>query len=209
MISDINALRKLFIKPTNKYRHLTMMHGFVPRERFSWEFDKKIVSDNDSQSYRDIIKSRLDQLAEWGFGGVVANVTPPNYLEDEDHWKVFAAGVEETAKAGMRMWIYDEDGYPSGAAGGLALRDHPEYEAQALICMQESFGAGKVEFRPPNGWLYCVRAEITINGKEQPDDITSKVCSDGYIRFDSPENCIITRFDARSAFEGTHATKNV
>lgn len=32
----------------------------------------------------------------------------------------------------MVVWIYDEKGYPSGSAGGLVLRNNPEYEAQEL-----------------------------------------------------------------------------
>jgi hypothetical protein len=32
----------------------------------------------------------------------------------------------------MPVWIYDERGYPSGAAGGLVLRRHPEVEAVVL-----------------------------------------------------------------------------
>ena len=30
------------------------------------------------------------------------------------------------------MWIYDEDGFPSGAAGGQVLADYPEGEALGL-----------------------------------------------------------------------------
>jgi len=32
----------------------------------------------------------------------------------------------------MVVWIYDEDGYPSGAAGGLVLEKNPKFEALAL-----------------------------------------------------------------------------
>ena len=32
----------------------------------------------------------------------------------------------------MVVWIYDEKGYPSGAAGGLVLKENPEYEATEL-----------------------------------------------------------------------------
>jgi hypothetical protein len=33
---------------------------------------------------------------------------------------------------GLRVWIYDEDGYPSGAAGGLVLKESHDFEALAL-----------------------------------------------------------------------------
>ena len=35
-------------------------------------------------------------------------------------------------KLGMVVWIYDEQGYPSGAAGGLVLAENPDFEATEL-----------------------------------------------------------------------------
>jgi hypothetical protein len=32
-------------------------------------------------------------------------------------------------------------------AGGIVLRDHPEYEAQALVRMEQECGAGEIEMR--------------------------------------------------------------
>ncbi len=32
----------------------------------------------------------------------------------------------------MVVWIYDEEGYPSGAAGGLVLQENPAFEALEL-----------------------------------------------------------------------------
>jgi hypothetical protein len=67
-----------------------------------------------------------------GLGGVVTNVPFQDYLESEENWKQFAANVEALAKQGMVVWLYDEKGYPSGAAGGLVLKEHPEYQAMEL-----------------------------------------------------------------------------
>lgn len=67
-----------------------------------------------------------------GLGGVVCNVSFQHYLESEPAWKALVSAVEACRKLGLVAWIYDEAGYPSGAAGGLVLRDHPEYEALEL-----------------------------------------------------------------------------
>lgn len=40
--------------------------------------------------------------------------------------------VDEAEKLGMTAWLYDEDPFPSGAAGGRILMDHPEYAARGL-----------------------------------------------------------------------------
>ena len=46
-------------------------------------------------------------------------------MQSEEHWKTLIAGVEQCQQLGMVVWLYDEDGYPSGAAGGLVLAENP------------------------------------------------------------------------------------
>ena len=194
MSSSISSLREEFSHPSNAYRHLCIIHGF-PR-------------DDSSSDLEEPIRKKLSELAQIGFGGVVANVGPDNYLESEKEWGIFAAGFKVAKDLDFRLWIYDEHGYPSGSAGGLVLRDHPEYEAQALVKVQATFETGHVRFRPPTGWLYCVAVQMITDGSEEVRDISSSVSPDGFIELDTPSKCTIIRFDARRAFEGTHATRN-
>lgn len=67
-----------------------------------------------------------------GRGGLVCNVAFQDYLESETHWEVLIQTIEQCARVGMPVWIYDEKGYPSGAAGGLVLKGHPDFEALVL-----------------------------------------------------------------------------
>jgi hypothetical protein len=67
--------------------------------------------------------------ADLGLGGLVCNVDFREYLQSEEHWKTLVAGVESCAALGMVVWLYDEEGYPSGAAGGLVLKENPAFEA--------------------------------------------------------------------------------
>jgi len=78
------------------------------------------------------VSGLLRRHPERGMGGVVCNVAPKDYLRSEESWRTLVAGVEYCRRQGLVVWIYDEEGYPSGGAGGLVLREHPEYEAQAL-----------------------------------------------------------------------------
>ncbi|MCF7734376.1 MAG: hypothetical protein K9N23_22025, partial [Akkermansiaceae bacterium] len=71
----------------------------------------------------------IASLERQGFGGVVCNLSFDQYLESEPKWEAFTRAVRTAKHAGMAMWLYDERGYPSGNAGGLTLRDHPEWEA--------------------------------------------------------------------------------
>ena len=68
-----------------------------------------------------------------GLGGIVCNVGPKDYLYNEDDWTRFVDAVKSARQLGLRVWIYDEDGYPSPEAGGVVLRGHPELESIALV----------------------------------------------------------------------------
>ena len=84
----------------------------------------------------------LDQnaarLKNCGLGGIVINVHSPNYLRNEEQWTKFVDSVKAAKAAGLRIWIYDEDGYPSLGAGGVVLDGHPELESLALVYDKES-----------------------------------------------------------------------
>ncbi len=68
-----------------------------------------------------------------GLGGIVCNVGSNNYLYNDEEWTRFIDAVKSARQLGLRVWIYDEDGYPSPEAGGVVLRGHPELECQALV----------------------------------------------------------------------------
>jgi hypothetical protein len=69
---------------------------------------------------------------EQGLGGVVCNVAFDEYLRSERNWQTLLAAVRQSEQLGLVVWLYDEHGYPSGAAGGLVLAENPQYEAQEL-----------------------------------------------------------------------------
>lgn len=74
----------------------------------------------------------MKKLKELGLGGIVCNVNFDKYLVSQTHWDTLVRAVEACSEVGLIVWIYDEDGYPSGAAGGLVLKQNPAFEALAL-----------------------------------------------------------------------------
>jgi hypothetical protein len=88
----------------------------------------------------DAISNRVHELLGAGVGGLVVNVSLENYLRNEKAWDVLQRGVRIAHEAGLRLWIYDEEGYPSGAAGGLVLEQYPAGEAQGLIRTKDATG---------------------------------------------------------------------
>ena len=79
-----------------------------------------------------ITPNAMQQYKARGLGGVVANVAFRGYLGSEANWKNLTKAVEAFAKLGMVVWIYDEEGYPSGSAGGLVVRENRDFQASEL-----------------------------------------------------------------------------
>ncbi|MEM4465593.1 MAG: glycosyl hydrolase [Ignisphaera sp.] len=79
-------------------------------------------------------------LDDGGFGGVFFHareglVTP--YL-GEEWFKVFEAVAEEASKRGFTVWIYDEDRWPSGFAGGYVSALDARYRYKSLIMVADT-----------------------------------------------------------------------
>ncbi len=91
-----------------------------------WSWNSALDDDELRRQVRDF-KAR-------GYGGYfmharVGLVT--RYLSDEWFGKVRTC-LEEGRKQGLESWLYDEDKWPSGFAGGLATYNHPEFGAQGM-----------------------------------------------------------------------------
>ncbi len=95
----------------------------------------------------------LDSLKKYGYGGVVSNVGFTNYLQDESEWQLFLSYMRKCKELGMDFWLYDEKGYPSGKAGGLTLKDNPEYETIGVVCTRTE-GKGTITHDMPSGPRY-------------------------------------------------------
>lgn len=93
----------------------------------------------------------LTRLKEQGVGGIVTNVAFKGYLTSEDGWRELLDLLSACRTVNMRVWIYDERGYPSGSAGGLVLANDPDLEARAM-----ALDEGRVfEERPYEGTHNC------------------------------------------------------
>jgi hypothetical protein len=113
---QIETLRKQFNNPSNEFRTLHIIHGF-----------DYLGSDEKT------IRQRLEALRAMGIGGVVCNVSFRDYMRSKKQWQIFLKGISIAEQLGFRLWLYDEEGYPSGAAGGLVLERNPEWEAIGLV----------------------------------------------------------------------------
>lgn len=101
---------------------------------------------------KDVDGEDLEKLKSFGIGGIQMSVDwNKKYLEDEEAWQKLALNIQKAKKAGLQVWIHDEKGYPSGAAGGLVVRDHPELENKGLVRLVfAGKGSNHVKFDLPD-----------------------------------------------------------
>ena len=91
---------------------------------------------------REELLRQLDILKQMGMGGAHMHVRPgmaTPYLSDE-HMALIKACVEKCREENMLAWLYDEDRWPSGAAGGLVTKD-PKYRQRMLLWTARPYGS--------------------------------------------------------------------
>ena len=125
---------------------------------------------NTKMTYADIDRL-LNELKEQGFGGAFVHPRPgmiTDYLSD-DWFDLYRYSVEMGKKIGLDIWIYDENSYPSGFAGGHVPAEMPESYNQG-----QGLNPTRVEMLPGNAddYFLCLkRAEDVF------EDITGDVNS--------------------------------
>lgn len=126
MITTIKILKEKLQNPENEYRSAPF-----------WAWNDKLEDQE--------LKLQMNEMNTAGVGGVFIHSregleTP--YLSEE--WMSHVKTVTEHAKElGMDVWIYDEDKWPSGMAGGQVTAQCPEYAAKALtmeLSSQRTYG---------------------------------------------------------------------
>ena len=169
------------------------------------------------------MKKRVDSLYDKGYGGIVMNVDHIDYLDNEDSFLRVKEIALYAKNLGMKVWLYDEQYYPSGAAGGLVLKGHPELEAMALSCVSKTEtvnkGEGAIRIPSPLGHspLKFATAVPVINGNEMHEErIDISECRDiaGGLCFDAPVGewkiyafFVRTLFEATKLCQGTRASR--
>ncbi|MBC8077520.1 MAG: hypothetical protein H7Y32_15710, partial [Chloroflexales bacterium] len=108
---------------------------------------------------RDLLLRQITIFRQMGFGGF--HIHPrlgltTTYLSDEFMGLVQAC-VEQARREGMRAWLYDEDRWPSGFAGGLVTRDIV-HRAKHLLLTRAPYGTPPAP-APPLDYFEAPRAE--------------------------------------------------
>ena len=90
-----------------------------------WSWNDKLEPDE--------LRRQIGAMQDAGMGGFFMHARgglETKYLS-EDWFRAVEASVDEAKKRGMQAWCYDENGWPSGFAGGKLL-ENPENWAHYL-----------------------------------------------------------------------------
>lgn len=145
-----DAWREQWNEPGAENRPLQIVHG--------WFGDR--TTTEKLLYYRD----------DCGLGGLVVNVASDGYLQNEKQWDRLLDVVRSAHRVGLRIWIYDEDGYPSLMAGGRVLQGHPELESQALVYDASKEGDQAFSVRPAYEHTHAASKYATLRRYPNPLD---------------------------------------
>jgi hypothetical protein len=196
--------RDSFQNPSNEFRPLQIVHGLDAALR-----------DPEHLTGEEGIDQRLQLLHDLGLGGVVMNVGFRDYLVSPRQWEIYRYGLRKAADLGLLIWLYDEKGYPSGTAGGIVTRAHPEYAALGLACYEQHIdGPAEVCFDMPVSCQRFVWAGALPNPacatRAGVWDLSALVDAQGTLRWHAPAgHWTLFYLAERVMYEGTHAAANV
>lgn len=103
---------------------------------------------------------QLNEMQQKGFSGVLMHPRDGLLIpwNTEKWFESVAVALDQCKKNNMELWLYDEDPYPSGVAGGRVFLDHPEYLARHMSMTELKSDGGEVIFDFPAGQLIGVTA---------------------------------------------------
>ncbi|MHB1629938.1 MAG: hypothetical protein ACYCVB_16475 [Bacilli bacterium] len=80
-----------------------------------------------------LILEEIRRMDEMGCAGFIIESRPhPDYL-GQKWWHDVRISVEEARERNMEVWIFDEESFPSGFAGGRVLAKNPDFRYRVLV----------------------------------------------------------------------------
>lgn len=111
----------------------------------------------------------IAKMREYGIGGVMVFMSKHNYLRNEEAWANLKTTIRLAKEAGMQVWLADDNGYPSGQAGGLVVVANPAYELRVLTPLaQRGRGQEKIHMELPKSADKFVSAMLYPEKEGQP-----------------------------------------
>jgi len=123
------------------------------------------VANMTPETLRELMVRSFEESGYSGFGIL------PNWLSaymSEEYMALYRVALETAKEYGMKMCLYDENGFPSGSAGGILAKTYPEATAKRLD-KQEWTVTGPQTFTTP------VRADGKVMGAVAMNTATREI----------------------------------
>ena len=161
--------------------------------------------------HRVLSEGVVEQMDDCGFAGVVANIEYRRHFDTEDTvWLETEKKIREYIKRGMHVWLYDEDGYPSGVASGYLTEKYPEHIAKGLYCYEywrTLKGPRPYRSDVPADKLW--RAVLVSVDGEKIVDVTDGLNENNVLYFDIPEGeYYFIMMSIRRLFDRVHPSES-
>lgn len=175
--------------------------------------DRRYAVSPMTHSWGEDPKALMDAYLDYGYSGAVTNCPNPNgFTSNRDNLKAMAEWLDEMEKHDLKIWLYDEAGYPSGQAGGLTLEGHPELTAKGFYMHRRvSYEHKHVRFLLDDESDKIVwAAKYPMDQKDAVDfaQMTAIPFTDTTLECDLEPFETMYVFCVKSAHEGTHSAHN-
>jgi hypothetical protein len=117
---DSASVKALFANPPREYSTAPL-----------WVWNDMLTEEQITSTLRDLAGQKVKQAFVHPRPGLM---TP--YLS-EDWFRLWKVALKEAKRLDMNLWIYDENSYPSGFAGGFVPEAMPESRGQGLFIREE------------------------------------------------------------------------
>jgi hypothetical protein len=179
-MSQSDSLWMQFSNPPMKARMMRIEHG--------WIADPEQV------------KAKVVRMKALGFGGCVSSLPcVQGYATTDENFRTLEVAAAELQRLGMANWFYDENGYPSGRAGSLVLKQNPELTTKGLFFAVRSLAGGHQVVSLPPGQLLS-----TVAYGQSGESFSRFSQTDGKLEMDLPDGqWTLVAITTGSVFEGT------
>lgn len=125
--ADSKAIKRLFAEPPRQFSSAPL-----------WVWNDLLTEPQIIETMRDLAAQKVKQVFVHPRPGLMTSYLSP------DWFRLWRVALKQAELLDMNVWIYDENSYPSGFAGGFVPEQMPESRGRGLF-FRESKGAAKWE----------------------------------------------------------------
>jgi hypothetical protein len=148
--ADSDAVKNLFAAPPREFSSAPL-----------WVWNDMLTEQEVIDTMRDLAAQKVKQVFVHPRPGLMTPYLSP------DWFRLWKAALAEAERLDMNVWIYDENSYPSGFAGGFVPEAMPESRGRGLV-FRETTTAPK--------WDSNTLAVFRMSG-DKPENVTASVRS--------------------------------